>query len=94
MQVKFEVFGAGFTQFHSEKKNRDYQRLRLIGSLVDSYGNKEPCTADLAYGGTFDTEPKMGDSVVLSLSSLSTRNAMLEVEFLSCVHDARESKQK
>ena len=86
MRVKYEVLGVGYTQFHSPKTNRDYQKMRLIGFVYDYDGVKEAATADLSFEGKFDREPPSGAVVVLDLVSLSRRNAMLELEFSSLVH--------
>lgn len=90
MKVLFDVLGSGFTQFHSEKKNRDYHRLRMMGFVHDCEGGKVAATADLAFDGKLDREPASGETVVLDLSSLDKRNAMLSLEFSSLVHQSKK----
>lgn len=81
MRVKFEVVAVGSTTFHSSKTNQDYQRARLIGFVLDEFGGRVPCTADLGFNGKLNAAPKSGDVVVLTLAGLSTRGAMVELTF-------------
>lgn len=82
LTTKYEVFAQSQVTFHSNKLNRDITRARLIGNLLDEQGQRIPCTADMAFDGRLDFEPKAGETILLSLSSLSTRGAMCEVEFM------------
>lgn len=92
MKVRYEVLGFGYTQFHSSKTNRDYQRLRMMGFVFDCDGGKEAATADLSFDGKMDSDPKSGEVVVLDVTSLDKRNAMLALEFVSLAHTSRDLK--
>lgn len=81
MQVKFDVLGAGHTSFHSNKTNRDYQRVRLMGFVEDISGNKDAATADMGFDVALSEMPKSGDVVLLTITELTTRNAMTELTF-------------
>lgn len=81
MRVKFSVLGSGHTSFHSNKLNRDYNRVRLMGFVEDFAGEKIPATADMGFDVPLSDIPKAGDEVVLTISELSTKSSMVEVVF-------------
>lgn len=81
MKVKFKVLGSGHTSFHSNKTNRDYQRVRLMGFVEDFTGEQIPATADMGYDVPLAEYPKSGDEVILTITELSTRSAMCELTF-------------
>lgn len=96
LRIKFEVMACGSTSFHSNKTNKDYQRMRLMGFAIDEFGGRVPCTADLAFDVSVQ-QPKQGDTVVLTLDAISTRGAMCELTFSAidvAPTSSRELKQK
>lgn len=81
MKVKYSVLGCGRTQFHSNKTNRDYQRVRLMGFVIDCNGDQVPATADMGFDVALSDMPRNGDLVELDVSELTTKNAMTELTF-------------
>lgn len=81
MRVKFDVLGSGHTTFHSNKTNRDYNRVRLMGFVEDYGGEKIPATADMGFDVALAELPKSGESVILTITELSTRSSMCELTF-------------
>lgn len=81
MRIKFEVLGSGHNSFHSNKTNRDYQRVRLMGFVEDCFGEKSPATADMGFDVPLSELPKSGEVVVLTISELSTRSSLCELTF-------------
>lgn len=83
MKVKFQVLGSGQTSFHSSKTNRDYQRVRLMGFVEDCEGTQCPATADMGFDCALSQMPKSGETVLLDMSEMTSRNAMTEITFTS-----------
>lgn len=83
MKIKFQVLGSGQTSFHSSKTNRDYQRVRLMGFAEDCEGTQIPATADMGFDCSVSEMPKSGQTCILDISEVSSRNAMLEMTFQS-----------
>lgn len=81
MHVKFQVLGSGHNSFHSNKTNRDYQRVRLMGFVEDITGDQIPATADMGFDVPISELPKAGEVVLLTISELSTRSSLCEVTF-------------
>lgn len=81
MRVKFKVLGSGHSSFHSNKTNRDYNRVRLMGFLEDFSGEQIPATADMGFDVPLAELPKSGDDVVLTITELSTKSSMVELTF-------------
>lgn len=95
MRVKFKVLGSGHTTFHSNKTNRDYNRVRMMGFLEDCTGAQIPCTADMGFDVPLAEMPKSGDEVLLTISDFSTKSSMAEVTFtkiepLAALKDGRK----
>lgn len=81
MRVKFKVLGSGHTTFHSNKTNRDYQRVRLMGFVYDCTNAEIPATADMGFDVPLAELPKSGDEVLLTITEFSTRSSMAELTF-------------
>lgn len=96
MKLKFEVLGSG----SFEGKTRDgktFQRLRMMGFVLDCEGEKVPATCDMGYNATMDAEPKSGECVIVDINAFDTKNAMSAMTFTSLSHvapaPARELKR-
>lgn len=85
MKVRIEVMGSGYFEGHT-KEGKTYRKLRLMGMAHDTEGGLEACTADLGFGGTFDSEPKQGDVVIVDVKSIDGKQAMLALVFTGLVH--------
>ena len=81
MHVKFHVLCSGHSSFHSNKTNRDYQRVRLMGFVEDITGDQIPATADMGFDVPLSELPKSGEFVLLTISELSTRSSLCELTF-------------
>lgn len=95
MRIKFRVLGSGHSTFHSNKTNRDYNRVRLMGFVEDICGEQIPATADMGFDVPLSELPKSGEEVLLTITELSTKSSMLEVTFskiepLAALKDGRK----
>lgn len=85
MKVRIDVMGSGFFEGTS-KDGRTWKKLRIMGMCHDTEGGLEPCTADMGFGGTFDSQPKQGETVVCDINGIDAKQAMLALSFRSLVH--------
>lgn len=90
---EFEVLERGRVDGET-KDHRHWERVRLIGYAIDSFGHRLMCTADMAFGGRETYESKAGDRVVLRLAGLSTRGALMEITFSDVAEFPKESPRE
>ena len=85
MKLKFEILGSGSFEGRT-KSGQTFQRLRMMGFVLDCEGTKIPATCDMGFQARMDSEPKSGETVIVDISSFDTRNAMAALTFTSLDH--------
>lgn len=85
MKLKYEVMGCGSFEGHT-REGKSFQKLRMMGFVIDCEGEKIPATCDMGFSAKMDSEPKAGEIVVVDVSSLDVKNAMISLSFTSLTH--------
>ena len=93
MKLRFDCLGSGFFEGHT-KDNRTFQRLRMMGFVLDCEGEKIPATCDMGFGAVMDVEPKAGDSLIVDISSFDVKSAMASMVFTKLSHVASSSARE
>lgn len=92
MKLKYEVLGSGSFEGKT-REGKTFQRLRMMGFVIDCDGQKVPATCDMGYDATIDAEPKSGEFVIVDINSLDTKNAMVAMTFTSLSHVAPSARE-
>lgn len=92
MNLKFKVLGSGFFEGHT-RDNRSFQRLRMMGFVLDCDGVEVPATCDMGFGASMDSPPKPGEIVVVDITSFDVKSAMASLTFAKLSHVAPPARE-